>query len=129
MRHLGPVATLLTVGLLLVLHSSSSEAQQFYTGSGNNMFRVFGCAPNTTLNVSGTGSSQQGDCTIYPGNVVAAVPIEAWVSAQVSALHAQNEKLQRQVDELLARVGALEAAASSGPRSSGPRSQPDAAPK
>ena len=72
MRRLGPVAALLTVGLLMVLHSSSSEAQQFYTGSGNNMFRVFACAPNTTPNVSGTGSSQQGDRTIHPGNVVAA---------------------------------------------------------
>jgi hypothetical protein len=129
MRHLGPVAALLTVGMAAVLPASSSEAQQFYTGSGTNMFRVFGCAPNTTLNVSGTGWTQQGECTIYPGSVVAAVPIEAWVSTQISGLHAQNEKLQRQVDELLAPVRALEAAASSGPGSSGPRSQPSAAPK
>lgn len=129
MRHLGPVAALLTVGLVAILHASSSEAQQFYTGSGSNMFRVFGCDPNTTLNVSGTGWTQQGECTINPGNVVAAVPIEAWVSAQISGLNAQNEKLQRQVDELLARVRALEAAASSGSGSSGPRSQPGAAPK
>ena len=27
------------------------------------MFRVFGCPPNATLNINGTGPSQQGDCS------------------------------------------------------------------
>jgi hypothetical protein len=115
MRHLGAVAAaLLTVGLLF-LHASSSEAQQFYAGSGTTMFRVFGCAPNTTLNVNGVAWAQIGECTITPGNVVAAVPIEAWVSAQITGLQLQNSTLQRQVDELMARVQALEGAASSRP--------------
>ena len=116
MRHLGAVAAaLLTVGLLGLLHASSTEAQQFYAGSGTTMFRVFGCAPNTTLNVNGIAWAQTGECTIAPGNVVAAVPIEAWVSAQITGLQLQNSTLQRQVDELMARVQALEGAASSRP--------------
>ena len=116
MRHLGAVAAaLLTVGLLGLLHASSGEAQQFYAGSGTTMFRVFGCAPNTTLTVNGIAWAQTGECTIAPGNVVAAVPIEAWVSAQISGLQAQNATLQRQVDELMARMQALEGAASSRP--------------
>jgi hypothetical protein len=115
MRLIGRLAVLLVVGMLGILLSSSSDAQPFYTGSGTNMFRVFGCAPDATLNLNGTGSAQQGECTIYQtGNIVPAVPIETWVSAQVSGavtdLRAQNEKLQRQVDELTARVHALEAA-------------------
>jgi len=37
------------------------------------------------LHRSGTGPSQQGDCTIYQtGSVVPAVPIETWVSAQLN---------------------------------------------
>ena len=44
-----------------------------------------------------------------------AVPIEAWVSTQISGLQAQNATLQRPVDELMARVQALEGAASSRP--------------
>jgi hypothetical protein len=98
------------------------------------MFRVFGCAPNATLTLNGTGPAQQGECTIYQtGAVVPAMPIEAWVSAQVSGavndLRAQNEKLQRQVDELTARVQALEAAASQPPRGTAPRSNPGAGTK
>ena len=108
------VAVLLVVGMLGILLSSRSDAQPFYTGSGNNMFRVFGCVPNATLTLNGTGPAQQGERTIYQtGAVVPAVPIEGWISAQVSGavndLRAQNEKLQRQVDELTARVQALEA--------------------
>jgi hypothetical protein len=106
MRHLGAAgAVFLTVGLLGLLLASSGEAQQFYTGSG----------PNTTLNVNGVAWAQTGECMITPGNVVAAVPIEAWVSAQISGLQTQNATLQRQVDELLARVRALEGAAGSRP--------------
>jgi hypothetical protein len=121
MRHSGRLAALLVVTLLGILYASRSDAQPFYTGSGTNMFRVFGCAPNATLNLNGTGPAQQGDCTIYQtGNIVPAVPIEAWVSAQVSGaatdLRAQNEKLQRQVDELTARVQALEDATNQTPR-------------
>ncbi len=116
MRNLGAgAAALLTVGLLGLLYASSSEAQQFYAGSGTTMFRVFGCAPNTALTVNGVAWAQTGECTITPGNVVAAVPIEAWVSAQLSGLQTQNATLQRQVDELLARVQALEGAAGSRP--------------
>ena len=127
MRHTGQIDTVLFVGELVLLLTASSEAQPFYTGSGNNMFRVFGCAPNTTLNLNGTGPSQQGECTLYQTNtVVPAVPIESWVSAQVNAVLAQNEKLQRQVDELTARVQALEAAASRSPRGATPRTSPGA---
>ena len=115
MRNLGAVAAeLLTVGLLGLLLASSGEAQQFYTGSGTSMARVFGCAPNTTLTVNGVAWAQTGECMITPSNVVAAVPIEAWVSAQIIGLQTQNATLQRQVDELMARVQALEGAA--GPR-------------
>lgn len=39
------------------------------------MFRVFGCAPDATLNLNDTGP----EYTIYQtGNVVPAVPIETW---------------------------------------------------
>jgi hypothetical protein len=54
------LAALLTVGVFVALHSSNGAAQSFYTGSGNNMFRVFGCPANATLNLNGTGPSQQG---------------------------------------------------------------------
>jgi hypothetical protein len=133
MRHSARLAALLVVALLGILHASSSDAQSFYTGSGTNMFRVFGCAPNATLNLNGTGPAQQGDCTIYQtGNIVPAVPIETWVSAQVSGavtdLRAQNEKLQRQVDELTARVHALEAATNP-PPGTAPRPTPGASTK
>jgi hypothetical protein len=51
-----------------------------------------------------------------------ALPIETWVAASVSGTaKTQNEKMQRQVDELTARVQALEAALS--------RLPPGAAPK
>jgi hypothetical protein len=134
MRHSGRLAALLVVALLGILHASSSDAQSFYTGSGTTMFRVFGCAPNATLNLNGTGPAQHGDCTIYQtGNIVPAVPIETWVSAQVSGavddLRAQNEKLQRQVDELTARVHALEAATNPPPGSNAPRPTPGASTK
>jgi len=120
------LAALLTVGVFVVLHSSNGDAQSFYTGSGNNMFRVFGCPANATLNLNGTGPSQQGDCTIYQtGSVVPAVPIETWVSAQlnggVNGLQARNEKLQKQVDNLTARVQALEAVVNQSPRTIAPR--------
>jgi outer membrane murein-binding lipoprotein Lpp len=128
MRHDGRLAALLLVGMVVVLYSSRSEAQSFYTGGGNNMFRVFGCPSYATLNLNGTGPTQQGDCTIFQtGAVVPAVPIETWVAAQVSGavsgLQAQNEKLQKQVDELTARVQALEAAARQ-PRSAAPGPKP-----
>jgi hypothetical protein len=134
MRHSGRLAALLVVALLGILHASSSDAQSFYTGSGTNMFRVFGCAPNATLNLNGTGPAQQGDCTIYQtGSIVPAEPIEAWVSAQVSDavndLRAQNEKLRRQVDELTARVHALEAATNPPPGNTAPRPTPGAGTK
>ena len=111
MRLIGRLAVLLVAGMLGILLSSRSDAQPFYTGSGSNMFRVFGCAPSATLTLNGTVPAQQGECTLYQtGAVVPAVPIEAWVSAQVSGaatdLRAQNEKLQRQLDELMARVQA-----------------------
>ena len=135
MLQLGRLAAFLIVGLLGILHASVSDAQPFYTGSGNNMFRVFGCAPNATLNLNGTGPAQQGDCTIYQtGSIVPAVPIETWVSGLVSGaatdLRAQNEKLQRQVDELTARVQALEAATNQpSPNPGAPRSQPSSGTK
>jgi hypothetical protein len=115
MPHLGRLAACLVVGVLIVLLSWGSEAQQFYTGSGSNMFRVFGCPGLDTLTINGTGPTQQGDCTSFQTGLVRgpAVPIEAWVAAQVSSatsgLRAQNEKLQRQIDELTGRVQALEA--------------------
>lgn len=122
MRHLGGLAAFLIVGMLVMLDASSSDAQPFYTGSGNNMFRVFGCAPNATLNLNGTGPTQQGDCTSFETSTMTpAVPIETWVSAQVTGLQAQNEKLQRQVEELTARVRALESSANQPPRSTAPR--------
>jgi uncharacterized coiled-coil protein SlyX len=56
------------------------------------------------------------------------VPIETWVSAQLSGavndLRAQNEKLQRQVNELMARVHALEAATNPPPGNTAPRPTP-----
>ena len=65
MEHSGRLAALLVVALLGILYASQSDAQPFYAGSGTNMFRVFGCAPNATLNLNGTGPAQQGDCTLY----------------------------------------------------------------
>lgn len=132
MRRTGRLAALLIVGVVVVLHSSRCDAQSFYTGSGSNMFRVFGCPPNATLNLNGTGPSQQGERTIYQtGGVVPAVPIETWVSAQVTGrangLQAQNEKLQRQVDDLTARVHALEAALNRTLRTAAPQPQSEAA--
>ena len=112
MRDLGRLAALVVVWLLLALFSSSSEAQQFY--AGNNMLRVFGCLPLDTLTIDGSG--QHGECTSYQTGLLIgpAVPIEMWVTAQVSGaaanLQTQNEKLQKQVDQLTARVQALEAA-------------------
>lgn len=125
MPHLGRLAACLVVGVLVVLLSWGSEAQQFYTGSGSNMFRVFGCPGLDTLTINGTGPTQQGDCTSFQTGLRGqAVPIEAWVAAQVSGatsgLRAQNEKLQRQIDELTGRVQALEATRG--------RSRPGAAP-
>ena len=132
MRPNGRLTVLLIVGMVVVLHSWRCDAQSFYTGSGTNMFRVFGCPPNATLNLNGTGPSQQGECTLYQtGSIIPAVPIEAWVSAQVSGgatgLHAQNEKLQKQIDDLTARVQALEAAVNRIPRTGAPQSRPGAA--
>jgi len=128
MRHTGRLAASVIVGMMLVIFPSSrSGAQPFYIGGSNNMFRVFGCPPLATLNIHGYGPTQQGDCTSFQTGTVTgpAVPIEAWVTEQVSGavngVQAQNEKLQRQVDELTARVQALEAALN--------RSKPGAAPK
>jgi hypothetical protein len=60
---------------------------------------------------------------------VGPVPIEAWSRAQVkdavNGLQAQHQKLQRQVDELTARVQALEAVANQPPRSTGFRPKPE----
>jgi hypothetical protein len=80
------------------------------------MFRVFGCPANATLNLNGTGPAQQGDCTLYQtGDIVPAVPIETWVAARLSGampgLQTQNAKLQKEVEELTARMQALETAA------------------
>ena len=123
MRDRGRLAALVVVWLLLALFSSSSEAQQFY--AGNNMLRVFGCLPLDTLTIDGSG--QHGECTSYQTGLLIgpAVPIETWVTAQVGGasanLQTQNEKLQKQVDQLTARVQALEAALN--------RSTPGAVPK
>jgi hypothetical protein len=114
------MAAFLTVAGLLVPGSSSGEAPQFYARGA----RVFGCPGLQLLTTTSDGATQQGECTSGPSghSFGPAVPIEAWVAAQVSgAAKAQNEKLQRQVDELMARVQALEAALS--------RSRPGAAPK
>jgi hypothetical protein len=124
MRHIGHMAALLIVAGLVVPCASSGQAPQFYAGTGSNMFRVFGCPALQTLTINGSGPTQQGECTSEPnGSTLGpAVPVEAWVATQVSgATRAQNEKLQQQVDELTARVQALEAALS--------RSRPGAAPK
>jgi hypothetical protein len=129
MRYQDRLAALLLAAVVGVLLSSSrGEAQSFYTGGGNNMFRVFGCPANATLNLNGTGPAQQGDCTLYQtGNIVAAVPIETWVAAELSGamtgLQAQNAKLQKQVEELTARVQALETATQQR-RSTAPGSSP-----
>src|SRR5262245_20000563 len=120
------LASLVIICFYGLLQPSRSDAQalSFYTGSGTNMFRVFGCPPNATLSLNGTGPTQQGECTGYQSyGVTPAVPIEAWVAAQLSAsggLKAQNEALQKQIDELRARVQALEAALQK-PRSEAPR--------
>jgi hypothetical protein len=102
--------------LLFAFLSSNGEAQQFYTAAGNGyMLRVFGCPPMDTLTINGVGPTQQGECTSYQAAHIMnpAVPIETWVAAQVSGavngLQAQNQKLQREVDQLTARVQALEA--------------------
>jgi uncharacterized coiled-coil protein SlyX len=56
--------------------------------------------------------------------VVPAVSIETWVSAQlnrgVNGLQARNEKIQKQVDDLTARVQALEAVVNQSPRTIAP---------
>ena len=132
MRYQVRLAALLIVGVTALLQPSRSDAQalSFYTGSGTNMFRVFGCPPMATLSLNGTGPTQQGECTGYQAyGVTPAVPIEAWVTAQISAssgLKAQNEPLQKQIDELRARVQALEAALQK-PRSEAPAPPPSAA--
>ncbi|MGH7304152.1 MAG: hypothetical protein ACRELZ_12730 [Candidatus Rokuibacteriota bacterium] len=112
MRRDSRLFVLLLVGTAGVLYASRGEAQSFYVGGG----RVFGCPANATLSLNGTGPTQQGDCTLYQtGSIVPAVPIETWVAAQVSGgmagLQTQNEKLQKQIDDLTARIQALEAAA------------------
>ena len=115
MRYQVRLAAVLIVGATALLQPSRSDAQalSFYTGSGTNMFRVFGCPPMATLSLNGTGPTQQGECTGYTSyTVTPAVPIEAWVAAQISApggLRAHNEALQKRIDELRARVQALEA--------------------
>ena len=127
MRGIGRLAALFVVLLLLPFGSSSSEAQQLQFYTGNSMLRVLGCPGLDTLTTNGVGSGQQGECTSYQTGLVIgpAVPIETWVAAQVSAgaanVQTQNETLQKQVDQLTARVQALEAALN--------RSNPGAAPK
>ena len=123
MRTVAGFGAWLIAAVLMSLFPSSSEAQSFYTGGGNNMMRVFGCPPLATLTLNGTGTTQQGDCTSsQTGAVTPALPIEMWVTAQ-------NDKLQRQVDELTARVQALEAALNQRPRSTAPGSTPGGATK
>jgi len=123
MRTVARLGALLIAGAFVSLLSSPSEAQSFYIGGGNNMMRVFGCAPLATLTLNGTGATQQGDCTNFQtGAITPALPIETWVTAQ-------NDKLQRQVDELTTRVQALEAALNQRPRSTAPGSTPGGATK
>ena len=87
------------------------------------MMRVFGGAPLATLTLNGMGATQQGGCTsAQTGAITPSLPIETWVTAQ-------NDKLQRQVDELTARVQALEAALNQRPRSTVPGSTPGSATK
>ncbi len=85
MRHMGRWAAF----SLVVLCSSSGEAQSFYAVSGG---RVMGCRPNDTLTINAECTSYQTGLVIGP-----AVPIEAWVTAQVQGA-------------LTSRVQALEAA-------------------
>jgi hypothetical protein len=112
MRHYVGLAPLLIVGLIAVLQPSRGNAQPLSFHAGGN--RVFGCPPLATLSLNGTGPTQQGDCTTYEVySVIPAVPLEAWLAAQLGPTGAhrpQNETLQKQVDELTARVQALEAA-------------------
>ena len=102
MRHMGRWAAF----VLFVLSSSSGEAQPFYALSGG---RILGCGPNDTL-------TPNAECTSYQTGLVVgpAVPIETWVAAQVrgalSDAQTQNQRLQRQLDELTTRVQVLEAA-------------------
>jgi hypothetical protein len=116
MRDMRRLATCVVVCLLLALFSSSSEAQQLQFYTGNGMARVFGCPPLDTLTLNGVGAGQQGDCTSYQTGLIIgpAVPIEAWVATQVSQavanLRTENKNLQKEVDQLTARVQALEAA-------------------
>jgi len=123
MRIVARLGAWLVALALMSLFPSPSAAQSFYTGGGTNMMRVFGCAPLATLTLNGTGATQQGDCTNFQtGAITPALPIETWITAQ-------NDKLQRQVDELTARVQALEAALNERPRSGAPASTPGSATK
>ena len=123
MRTVAGIGAGLIAAALVSLFASPSAAQSFYTGGSNNMMRVFGCAPLATLTLNGTGATQQGECTSFQtGAITPAMPIETWVATQ-------NDKLQRQVEELTARVQALEAALNQRPRSTAPGSTPGAAPK
>ena len=101
MRHMGRWAAF----LLLVLSASGGEAEQFYAFLGS---RVLGCGTNDTLTANAECTSSQTGLVVGP-----AVPIGTWVAAQVrGALNdaqTQNQKLQRQLDDLTARVQALEA--------------------
>jgi hypothetical protein len=129
MRYQVRLAPLLIIGVIALLYPTRSDAQalSFYTGSGTNMFRVFGCPALATLSLNGTGPTQQGDCTTYhTGTIIPAVPLETWLATQLSpasGLKAQNETLQKQIDELKARVQALEAALQR-PRSEAPVAPP-----
>jgi hypothetical protein len=115
MQNLGRRSASVVAWLLLALFSSNSEAQQFYTAAANGyMLRVFGCAPMATLTVNGAGPTQQGECNQAAHLINPALPIETWVTQQVDGAvngwKAHNEKLQREIDQLTARVQALEAA-------------------
>lgn len=110
----GRLAALVLAGIMVALPASTSEAEIFYAGG----LPVYGCPENATY--------QDGNCTLFQTQaIVPATPIDAWVAAQVSHavanLRTHNENLQKQVDELAARVRALEAALN--------RSRPGAAPK
>ena len=123
MRTVARVCALLIAAALVSLLPSTGAAQSFYTGSGTNMMRVLGCAPLATLTLNGMGATQQGDCTsMQTGAITPALPIETWVTTQ-------NDKLQRQVDELTARVQALEAALNQRPKGAAPGATPGSATK
>jgi hypothetical protein len=98
----GRVAALALVGIVVALPAPTSQAESFYAGG----LPVIACPDNAFY--------ENGSCRRYDtGAIVPPTLFDAWVATNVlgavATLQTQNEKLQKQVDELTARVRALEA--------------------